>query len=65
MCGRLSGADDASDRLASFGFFRPGMNDQDQHRPNKSDGVPSIAIRVRVWLRRMQRVVEHQHRGFE
>jgi len=35
--GGLPGADDAADRLACFGFgFRPSVNHQQQHRPNKS-----------------------------
>src|SRR5260221_8277034 len=64
--GGLSGTDDAADRLAFFGFgLRPGMNHQQQDRPNKSDSVPTIIVRMQVGPRCMERVVKHQHRGFE
>src|SRR5712691_11168925 len=43
--GGLPRADDAADRLAFFGFgLRPGVNHQQQHRPDKSDSVPAISL---------------------
>jgi hypothetical protein len=43
-CGRLAGADDAADRLALVGLFRPSMNHKQQRRPDKPNGVPPITV---------------------
>ena len=49
MGGGLPRADNAADRLACFRFsFRPSVNHQQQHRPNKCDSVPTITVRMRV-----------------
>src|SRR5947208_2648162 len=54
--GGLASADDAADRLAFFGFgFRPSVNHKQQNRPDKSDGVPAITVRMPVELRCMER----------
>jgi len=64
--GGLPGDDDAADRLAFFGIRLPAKcESQQQHRANKSDGVPAITVRMQVGLRCMERVVKHQHCGFE
>src|SRR5207302_5127335 len=47
--GGFAGADDATDVLAFVCFFRPGMNNQQQQRPDESDSAPAIA--VGVWVR--------------
>ncbi len=62
----LPRADDAADQLAFFRFgLRPGVNHKQQNRANKSDGLPAITVRMQVGLRRMERIVKHQHRGFK
>src|SRR5882757_1904605 len=64
--GGLPRADNAADRLACFRFsFRPSVNHQQQHRPNKCDSVPTITVRMRVGLRCVEWIVKHQDCGFE
>jgi len=41
------------------------MNNQQYDRPHESDGVPAITVRVWVRPRQVERIVKHQHRGFE
>jgi hypothetical protein len=41
------------------------MDDQQQHRPDESDCVPAIAVRVWVRPRCLERIIKYKHRGFE
>jgi hypothetical protein len=41
------------------------MDNEQQDLSDESDGVPAIAVRMRVRLRRMKWVIKHQHRGLE
>jgi len=63
--GGLARADDAADLLAVFGLFWRGVNDQQQHGSDKPDRMPTIAIRMRVRSRSLERIGKHKRRGFE
>jgi hypothetical protein len=64
MCGGLASADDATAGFAFPGLFGPSMDNEQQDLSDESDGVPAIAV-MRVRLRRMKRVIKHQHRTLE
>jgi len=65
ISGSLPSADDTADWLGFFRFVGPSMNNQQYDRPHESDGVPAITVRVWVRPRQVERIVKHQHRGFE
>jgi hypothetical protein len=60
------GTDHAGHRFVASRFgFRPRVNHEQQYRSNQADRVPAIAVRVRIRLGGMKRVIEHAHRRFE
>lgn len=66
MCGRLTGADNTAGFLACRGFgLRPGVNDEQKHRPSLAHGLPAVALWMGIMPTNGQKVIENQTRGFE
>jgi hypothetical protein len=45
--------------------FRPSVNHKQQHRSDKSNRLPTIAVRVRVGLGCMKWIIEYKNRRLE
>lgn len=66
MSGCLAGADDAADffpgRWVPFG---PGVDDEKHHSTNQTQGLPTIAVRVRIMSAHRKRIVKDRLSGRE
>ena len=68
---RPTGADDTSGAIAGPPLadvrvvFGQGVNDQDEKSFYHPNGSPSLFIRVWIFVRRCQRIIEDEYRGLK
>ena len=59
VCGGLAGADDAAGWFGGFGgWFGPGVDDERDDRADEREGLPAVAVWVRVGAAEGEGVVE-------
>jgi hypothetical protein len=61
MRGGLASTDDPAHRFVPFGIaLGPCVNYEQQYRPDNADSLPAVAVRMRVGLRCVERVIEYE-----